>query len=519
MIRLVALVLLLASASGVQAQSVAPPALEVSGGTAPPSVRTALGIQTEEGARLYAEGRAAALAFRLADARDRFSRVGAVEPTSPAGVYGLQTVELWQALVTEEDARFDRFYALNDSLTALVDGRTEEPAVLTAATAKLTRALAMTRQQRYSRAGLAFKDACGLFREVAGQASASPDALFGQGVCEVAAGSVPRKYRWLARLFGFSGNVASGMQKLDAAVAGGGALAVEATIALAIADASLNERRGGGIDGLSALAQRHPESPILAYLEGYHLLLDRRAADAEGALRRARNALRQPGTAAIPYVEADLGMALFRQDRFDQASELLEGYARSFRGRALVAQSTLHAGLAYEMAGDRRRAEALYRRVRAGSDYDTDLSAAREAAYRLEAPMTAADRLLLLGGTAFDSGRYDDAVRTLQPVVTDASLPAAVRAEAAYRTGRALQALEAWDGALQHFQLAADRPGDPLAKWGPWSVYHSGEVYEAMGQTADARRAYNRVLADETEFDYHKSLEQRARTALERIGR
>lgn len=133
--------------------------------------------------------------------------------------------------------------------------------------------------------------------------------------------------------------------------------------------------------------------------------------------------------------------------------------------------------------------------------------------------MTSAERALLLGEAAFDGGSDLEAVRLLQPVVTDSELPAVVRAEAAYRTGRAYQSLERWADAQRHFQLAIDRPGDPLAKWGPWSIYHSGEIEEATGDLDAARQLYERVLEDETEFDYHKALEQRARTALERIGR
>ena len=40
-----------------------------------------------------------------------------------------------------------------------------------------------------------------------------------------------------------------------------------------------------------------------------------------------------------------------------------------------------------------------------------------------------------------------------------------------------------------------------------------------LSRLDEARRLYHRVLENETEFDYHKSLEQRTRAALERIGR
>ncbi|PAP77195.1 tetratricopeptide repeat protein [Rubrivirga marina] len=479
-----------------------------------PAAQQALGL-SDAGAALYARAYADALAFRLDDARAGFRRLGASEPESAAAAYGLESVALWEALVTEEDAVFDRFYALNDSLTARAEALGDAPgARLAVAAAKLHRALAFGRQERYTRAGNSFREACGQFRDLT-----EADALYGQGVCEVAAGSVPRTYRWLARLFGFTGSVSGGLDKLDRAARADAMLAVDATVALAISDATLNERRAGSVDRLVALADAWPESPVLAYLAGYHLLLDRRADEAEAVLRRAESSLQGEGVTPVPFLDAHLGTALFRQREFEAAAPILERYARTFRGRALVAQSTLYAGIAYEMTGDRRRAEALYRRVRAGRDYDVDLWAERDAESRLDAPMTDAQRALVVGGAAFDAGDYEEAVRVLQPIVTDSSLPEADRAEAAYRTGRARQAQEDWDEALRHFRLAADSPGDPLARWGPWSVYHMGEVFEATGDLDEAERHYERVLENETEFDYNKSLEQRTRAALERIGR
>ncbi|MEM7789223.1 MAG: hypothetical protein AAF594_16005 [Bacteroidota bacterium] len=480
--------------------------------------RATLGIDSEAEAARYAEGRAQALAFRLDAARATFRDLAATG--SLAGVYGLETTALWRALMTEDDDHYDRFYALNDSLTALA-GRVPEAegGTVYVAIAKLHRALAMGRQERYVRAGTSFKDACGRYRDLAAAPTPSPDALFGQGVCEVAAGAVPRQYRWLARLFGFRGSVASGLAKLEAAAEGDGAFAVEATIGLAISDATLNERRAGSVDRLAALAEDHPDSPPLAYLAGYHLDLDRRAPEAEAAFRRALAAMESDEVQPMPTVRGHLGLVLFRQDAFDEAVPLLEDYVRTFRGRALKATAQLYAGLGREMLGDRRRAEAHYRRVRAARDYDADLSAAREAETLLEAPMTEADRALLLGRNAFDSGRYREAITQLQPVLTNRDLAEDDRAEAAYRSGRAYQALDEAAEALRHFQLAIDRPGDPLAKWGPWSLYHAGEVHEAEGDAGAARERYARVLDNEAEFDYHKSLEQRTRAALERIGR
>ena len=481
-----------------------------------PTARRALGLGTDRAAALYAEGYRALLSMRFDDARAAFHRLGA-EP-GPASAYGLETTALWAAMLAERGPDVDRFYTLNDSLievaAALPDGTTAD---WLRATAALHRALLLGREERYPRAGLAFRDACRRFRDLSAGVSATPDAHFGRGVCEVAAGTVPRKYRWLSRLVGFSGTVAGGLEHLARAADGDGVQAVEAAAVLAVMDQALNDGRGHEQVRLRALTEAYPASPALAYLEGYYHFAERRAVEAEAAFRRALAALETPGTAALPSVQAHLGLALFRQDRFAEAAPILEQFARDARGPSLLAQATLHAGLAYEMAGDRRRAEALYRRVRAPRDYDTDLAAVRAAEHRLAAPMTEAERALLLGATAFDSGRYDETIAVLQPLVAGGGAAPVERAEAAYRSGRALQQRRRWDDALRHFRLATDNPGDPRARWGPWSRFHSGEVLAASGDRDGARAAFRAVLADESEFDYSKALEQRTRAALERL--
>ena len=471
-------------------------------------------LETEAGEALYARGRAAAFDFRMADARAAFAELGRVEPGSPAAAYGLESAALWQAIVMERDPFASRFFELNDSLKAVLSGLPASPerAALEAQSG-LHRALLYGRQERYAKAGLAFRGACGRFGDLAGTPGAPPMADFGSGLCQTVAGSVPRAYRWLARLLGFSGTVQGGLDALTRAADAGGPEAAEAAFVLAIVDETLNEGRRGALGRLDGVGG----GAIGRYLHGYLLLLDRDAAGAERELRAAAETLAQPGADGLPFVDAHLGMALFRQNRFEEAAPVLERFVRGYRGKALVAQATLLAGLAHEMTGDRVRAAALYGNVRALRDYDSDLSAEREAAARLAAPLTAAERVLLRGRNAYDAGRYDLAVGTLQPVVTDASLPQAQRAEAAYRSGRAHQAMERWDQALGFFRLARDRPGDRLAKWGPWSEYHLGEVHEARGEDALARAAYRRVLENEDEFDYHKALEQRTRAALERL--
>ncbi|OZC01919.1 tetratricopeptide repeat protein [Rubricoccus marinus] len=478
-------------------------------------------VRTEEGARLFAESHQALVDWRLEEAKRGFARLGEMEPGSPAGAYGLAKTALWEALVMERPPFPQRFFALNDSLEGvLIDMPRGLWRTHLEGERELQRALMYLRQESFARTGRAFHGACGRFKENTRDA-AEPfaESYLGRGACLVAAGSVPSEYKWVAALLGFKGTVPDGIDAIQAAIDEAEIATPEAVILLALVDAALNERGAGGTEALGAVAAANPQSVLLAYLYGTMLLETRDAPGAERELRRAAALMATPEASPLPYVDYHLGLTLYRQDRFEEAAELFESYLRAAPGRALVAQATLHAGLAYELTGDRRTAEKHYRRVRATRDNDSDQQAEREAERRLAHPFTASERAVILGATAYDGGRNEDAIEVLQPVFGDSDADETLRAEAAYRTGRAYQALGNDREALRHYGFAIARPGDPLAKWGPWAVYHAGEVHEAAGDIDAAREAYERALENEEEFDYHKSLEQRAKAALGRLDR
>lgn len=478
-------------------------------------------VPSAEAAELFRQSHAALLDWRLDEAEAGFRRLGALAPESPAGAYGLNKVALWRAIVMERPPFPQRFYALNDSLGDVLRSVPDGPwRTHLEGERDLHRAILHVREESFASAGRAFHSACGEFKATTRDA-ATPfaESYLGRGTCLVAAGAIPSEYKWIAAILGFRGTIQEGLDALALAATEAEVAAPEATLFLALADAALNERQAGGIDRLGELAEARPESALFRYLYGVMLLEDRNAAEAERQLRRAADLVARDGVAPLPFVDHHLGIALFRQDRFEDAADHLERYLREAPGNALVAQAGLHAGLARELAGDRRTAERHYRRVRATRDNDSDQQAEREAERRLDHAMTETERAIVLGAAAYDGGRYEAAVSLLQPALGDREADATLRAEAAYRTGRAFQALGDDHEALRHYRLAVARPGDPLAKWGPWAVYHIGEVHEAAGELAEARAAYEHALENEAEFDYHKSLEQRAKAAIERIER
>lgn len=477
-------------------------------------------VGTPEGSALFEQGRAHLIAFELAPAAATFEALAALEPEGPAAYHYLATIALWRGLITEEEAHFDTFFAWSDRLENILDEAPPSPwRDLLAAERELARATAHLKLQQYTRTAVAGRAAFRGFERLARDHPDFHDAYKGLGLCHVAVGSVPKGYRWLVKLAGFDGTIQQGMDELERAATLSQTQQEEALAALAITDLTLNNNRREGLRYLERLHDRHPESALVNHLYGYALLKRRRATDAERHLRAALAAQRQPDVTPLAYTRYYLGDALYRQNRFADAASAFERYLDAFEGDALRARAHLAAGLAREMNGQRAQAVAHYRRIRSDRDFDSDAAALREASRRIDAPLTMTERLLLRGGNAFDGGRYDEAVATLQPLLAPGTASPVEYAEAAYRSGRAFHEGGQDREALRHYAIAIANPGDAQARWGPWAQYYAGSVLEQQGRWGEARDAYEAVLRYDEPFDYHRALEQRARTALERLER
>jgi tetratricopeptide (TPR) repeat protein len=475
-------------------------------------------VASAEAEALLEQGRAHMIAFRLAEADQTFERLARLDPSGPAAPAHLAKTAWWRALTMEQPPLYDAFFERSDAALVALRGVPDGPwRHHFRGEIELQRATVFAKQAEYLKAALALRQAYNNFERNARHYPDFHESRWGMGLCYVTVASVPRPFRWVLRTLGFRGTVTAGMLEIAASADRSQYYRDEASVFHAFLDEALQEGRGNGLRRLRQVHARHPDSPAMAYLLGVGLLTTRDAAGAERVLRSADAALARPGVYPIPYVDYYLGEALLRQDRFGDAAARFERFLVAFPGKAHRAQGHLKAGLAREMAGDRAAALRHYRAIEARRDYDSDASALRAAQARVAAPLSAHERALLRAQNAFDSGRYAEAVRLAQPVMTDASATLLSRAEAAYRAGRGYHLLEQWPQAIQHYEYAVHNPGDPLAKWGPWSQLYVGEVHAARGDRAAARAAFDLALAYEQPFEFHKSLEQRARAARERL--
>jgi tetratricopeptide (TPR) repeat protein len=496
-------------ATGVRAQTAASDSL---------SGRPLL-TETRASARLVRTARRQLFAFRMGPAKATLNRLAARPDGAAAATHHRALMALLKGLVTDDEAHFDAFFERADALGERLDDAPDGPwkRYLRAETA-LLRVIARAKTGSHTRAAWAARSAFGRYEDLAEnpRSPARADALMGRGLLHTVVGALPEPWRGLLSFLGFDGSVTQGRAELAQAATQSRLHQLPAGLMLALVDLALFRNAEKARQRLARWHRKRPKSLLVAHLYGLALLNTHRATEAARVLRAALERAATPAYFYLEYLDYYCARALFRTDDFEGAARHYRRYLSRHDGAALRAKAHLRLGEALEMQGRRREALRHYRKVGTARDFDSDRAARRGAAKRLDAPMTPRQRTLLLGQNAYDAGRYARADSLLTRVFEAPDATAVEQGEAAYRRGRVYQAQKRWSKARRAYRFAMRHPGDPKAKWAPWSQFYLGEIHEAQGRPAKARTAYRKAL-DYEDFDYAQSLEQSARSALARL--
>jgi tetratricopeptide (TPR) repeat protein len=435
-----------------------------------------------------------------------------------AALHNRATLALLRGLITDEGVQFTRFTQRADSLDDVLRRYPETRwRLYYEAESALLRALVHARAENLTRAALAGRTAYNRYEKALRGHPEFADAQRGFGLLNLLVGSAPGAYRWMLRLMGYEGTVEGGRARLAQAAEHAEYAREEAALVLSLLDIVVRGDRKAGLDRLDALHRVDPSRALVAYLYGYALLSNRQAEAAERVLAAVVAAQAQPGTQPLEFARYYLADAHFKLGRHDEAIEGFRAYLMRHRGNALRAGAQIRLALALELQGRRAEALPVYRQIRRTRISETEEMAVRLAHRRLATPMTASERTLLEATNLYEAGRYADAAARLEPLLAGPLSPT-LAAEARVRLGRVLQATQRLADARAQFEAAVAAPGDdPLAGWGPWAHLHLGQIAAEEGRRDEARRHYETALRDERSFDFHLSLEQHARTALEKL--
>lgn len=478
------------------------------------------------------------------DAADRIFQSLLREPTTAGHPVDATTVRLlarWHMamgplialLYFDDRSVVPALMAHSDTLRTQLDearserGYTAEIRWLTAEN-ELLRSFAWSKQEAYVRAALA--------ANAAWVASDAPtqrgDATWAntelqkiRGLLHMAVGAFPSTFRRFLRMLGYAGTVPQGVAELHDAAANAAYGRDESLLYLALLDAYGFESGVVGHEVTGALHAAYPTSPVIALMHGDMLLRKRKANRVPDVLLPALEKTERQGRPML-YLVALLGDAYFRMNQPEKAIPHYERYLAEQPGPALKNLTRLHLGMSRELTGDRAGAIKAYEEVDVSRQFEEEAASARAVKRLLADPMSEHDRTLIRAQNLFNSEEEAASAALYRQLLMEPGLPARIRGAAYYGLGRYYHEAEE-DGtvtdvarnaeeALIWYDRAIAEPGEPAAKWAPWSLFHSAKLL-ADTRPAEARRRLEALADYEPAFDYQSLLENRARLLAESI--
>lgn len=401
------------------------------------------------------------------------------------------------------EARFDR------RIEAMENGDEDSPWYNYAlAEARLHRSLIHIRFERQLAAFRELNKANKLLRN---NAKHFPDFLLTYkdlGLLHAAVGSIPSQYKWGVELFSsLNGTIAEGRAELALArTLEDNPFKLETEVLSAYLELHLAGKAEPAWQQISSLSLDPANNPLHCFLL------------ANMAMRSGRNdlALRtleaQPrlGTATdFPYLDFMLGLAKIRT--LDPSSRLyftsfnLRYAGRHFKeeARQKIAWSYL---LKQDVAGYRQAMTSIAGGSRAGGD---------ENAIR-EATLGRPPHQGLLRARLLFDGNYCTRARAQLEKINTQALTTEEHLEYLYRTGRVLDGLEAYDGALSFYLSAVQTGRDNPAFYACKAALQAGLIEEGRNNKVAATKHFQTCLSISPE-EYKTALHLLAKAGLNRI--
>ena len=456
------------------------------------------------------------MAYRMGQAEELLYDLAQQPEARPAAWFYLTMAALHKALMSDEDVHFDSFTGRLDTLQSVLRERPKSAwRDYMLGEANLWHAVAHSKRGNYVRGAL---EARAAYRGLQRLVAAHPEfyeAYKGYGLLHLGIGSMPKSYRFILKILGYSGTITKGLAELRQAHRLSVYNAEEAGMYLAFANEMLFLSDEKALEITKGLYESDTTSTLYAHVYGFMLISNRQTARAVDVLKAAVRRSEMPTYFYNDYLDFYLAEALFRNDEFTEAEHYYRRYIDRHPGPALKAMAHLGIGRALEMQGKRSQAVAYYEQVRAARDFDTDEASRREADRLLARPLSAIGRELVHGQNAYDSGRYDRAERLLLGILKNPSASADQMAEAAYQLGRTYRALGRDADAIAQFNRAVFHQESTSAMWAPWAWFHIGKIWGSQGELEQAREAFENARSYRGRFDYYQALDQSIRAALE----
>lgn len=450
------------------------------------------------------------MALHLNDAESSLSDFRKRYPTNLAAEHLESYLDFFRLYLSGDERLDERLTARFDRrIEALERGDENSPYYRYAlAEVRLHRSLINLRFERHLAAFRELNRANKLLRD---NAQSFPEFLLTYkdlGLLHAAVGSIPSRYKWGVELFSsLSGTIAEGRAEMRRALTDRQSPFLLETQVLA---AYLELHLAGAPAAAYTQVRKLSLSPKTNALHCFVLAnFAMRSGDNDRALSLLEAQPRGGKTADFPYLDFMLGLAKLRT--LDPSARVyFQSFNVRYPGRHFKEEARQKIAWSYWLDGDEARYRSTMEGVNGGSQAGGDQNAAREAA-RERPPHPDLLRARLL----FD-GNYCTRARALLDRVQVAQLNPDEQLEYHYRTGRVLEGLKDYDGAIACYQTTVQNGRNHPAFFACKAALQAGLVEEKRGNNtaaADHFRECLNIAPDE----YKAGLHLLAKAGLNRV--
>lgn len=425
-----------------------------------------------------------------------------------------------KAFISEEEQDFNRIKDRIDERLAVVDQASSSSPWKKMIRAEMLLQLAVVKfkWQEYFTAAWYFRKSFHLLEE---NRQAFPGFIPNQralGFFHAAIGTVPENYKWISNLIGLRGTVTQGEAELTKATGQirtsreWGFLFDETVFLKALVQGLFRKDYEAAVETLS------DQQLGMKGKGAMHTFVLANSYAAGGNQEKALEVLQEfkPEKGSYPLLYLHFMRGNFQLNRLDlTAQKHFQKYTREYKGRSFIRSAYHKLAWIRLLQGDEQGyREKMKSVIKTGSDFtDEDKQALREAQSG-EVP----DQLLLRSRLLFDGGLYSRALEEIQKYPVDYWKRLRDQAEVTYRLARIYDEQDQNEKAIENYLKTYQSWKTKEWYYASNSALHLAMIYEKQGHPAKAREWYKKTLALRN-HEYQDSIDQKAESGLERVGR
>ena len=335
------------------------------------------------------------------------------------------------------------------------------------------------------------------------------------GILHVLIGSIPSKYQWALSIFGFEGKVDQGLNDLDKLIINNSIFSTETMAISAFIQSFILQNSDKAVSLFEKIIAITPENPLFNYLYASLLVKNSKSELALNVINESLVPSDQNNIQVIPMVNYLKAEIFMQKGNYSSAISWYKHFVKYQQGTTFIKDSYYKIALCYLMSGNETKANEFveYAKVNGSTFTEADKYAERQIDEN-EFPNVSILRLRY----ATDGGYYENAEQLITQMANFNFASKLDEVEFNYRSARFYHKTNSIPMAIALYKVTINASENEDWYFAPNSALQLGYIYRDLEDLEMARKYFTLALTYK-EHEYKNSIDNKAKTALERMSR